>query len=89
MLVALVLIAAALAVGAVIGSNEGTRAPARPASESAVAVARESNAPGLIKGGLQPRPYSPIAVDEPATGGRAPDGFVRMPGGEVRPVPGS
>ena len=89
MLVALVLIAATLAVGALIGSNGGTTAPARPASGSAAAVARDSDAPGLIKGGLQPRPYSPIAVDEPAAGGRAPNGFVRMPGGEVRPVPGS
>lgn len=89
MLIALVLIAATLAVGALIGSNGDTTAPARPANGSAAAVARDSNAPGLIKGGLQPRPYSPIVVDEPATGGRAPSGFVRMPGGEVRPVPGS
>jgi hypothetical protein len=42
--------------------------------------------PGLIKAGLQPRPYSAIpaeAVD--ATVQEVPDGFVQMPGGEVRP----
>ena len=89
MLLAIVLIAAVLAVGALIGSNGGTTAPARPAGEPAAAIARDTNAPGLIKGGLQPRPYSPIVVDEPATAVSVPDGFVRMPGGEVRPMPGS
>jgi len=89
MLLAIVLIVAALSVGALIGSNGGTSAPARPANEPATEIARDTNAPGLIKGGLQPRPFSPIEVDEPATGGKAPEGFVRMTGGEVRPVLGS
>ena len=88
MLLALVLIAATLAIGALVGSNGGTTAPTRPATESSSAIARASNASGLIKGGLQPRPYSPIVVDEPATAVSVPDGFVRMPGGEVRPMPG-
>jgi|SoiMetStandDraft_2_1073263.scaffolds.fasta_scaffold654913_1 hypothetical protein len=87
MLVALVLITATLAVGALIGSYGRATAPTRPASESAAAIARDTNAPGLIKGGLQPRPYSPIVVEEPGVGGKAPDGFVRLPGGEVRPAP--
>ena len=89
MLFALVLIAAALTFGALIGSNAGTTAPSRTGNEPAAAVARDTNAPGLIKGGLQPRPYSPIVVDESATAVSVPDGFVRMPGGEVRPMPGS
>ena len=88
MLLAIVLIAAALAIGALVGSSGGTTAPARSANETSSAIARDTNSAGLIKGGLQPRPYSPIVVDEPATGGKAPDGFVRMPGGEVRPIPG-
>ena len=85
MLFAVVLIAAALAVGALIGSNGGTTAGS--ANEPA-AVAPAGAVPGLIKAGLQPRPYSPIVVEEPATA-IVPDGFIRMPGGEVRPMPGS
>jgi hypothetical protein len=88
-LVAMVLIATALAVGALIGSNGGTTAPARSRDAGATVVVRDQPAPGLIKGGLQPRPFSPIEVDGPSTGGKAPAGFVRMPSGEVRPVPGS
>lgn len=88
MLLAIVLIAAAVAAAALMGPNGRTTAPARPASEPATAIARDTNSAGLIKGGLQPRPYAPIVVDEPATGGKAPDGFVRMPSGEVRPIPG-
>jgi hypothetical protein len=87
MLLAIVLISAVLAVGALVGSSGGTTAPARPANRPSTAIARDTNSAGLIKGGLQPRPFSPIVVDEPATGGQAPDGFVRMPGGEVRPIP--
>lgn len=89
MLFAIVLIAAALAVGALIGSTGGTTAPSGTAKESASAVAPAQAVPGLIKGGLQPRPYSPIVVDEPATAVSVPAGFIRMPGGEVRPMPGS
>jgi hypothetical protein len=83
---AMVLIAATLAIGALIGSKNDTAAPA---NEPVSAVARDTSAPGLIKGGLQPRPYSPIVVDEPATVVKVPDGYVRMPGGEIRPTPGS
>ena len=68
MLVAIVLIAVALAIGALVGSSGGTTAPARTANEGAAVVAPAGAVPGLIKGGLQPRPYSPIVVDEPAVG---------------------
>src|SRR5262245_20911872 len=88
-LLAMVLIAGMLAVGAFIGSNSGTTTtPARTSNQGATAIARDDPAPGLIKGGLQPRPFSPIEVDAPSPGGKAPDGFVRMPTGEVRPIPG-
>ena len=87
MLLAVVLIAAALAVGALIGS--GTTAPDRSATDVSAVVAPATHVPGLIKGGLQPRPYSPIVVDESGTDVRVPDGFVRMKGGEVRPAFGS
>jgi hypothetical protein len=86
MLFAVVLIAAALAVGALIGSTGGTSAGST--NEPAAAVAPAGAVPGLIKGGLQPRPYSPIVVEDPATGMSLPNGFMRMPGGEVRPMPG-
>src|SRR5262245_37621389 len=88
-LIAIVVIAGMLAAGALIGSKSEPTAPARSTNQGATAIAGDEPASGLIKGGLQPRPYSPIEVDEPSAGGKAPDGFVRMPGGEVRPVPGS
>ena len=87
-LIAIVLIAGMLAFGAYVGSNGGTTAPARPSNEGATVIARDEPTSGLIKGGLQPRPFSPIEVDEPSASGKVPDGFVRMPTGEVRPVPG-
>jgi hypothetical protein len=43
----------------------------------------------LIKGGLQPRPFSPIHVDETASQEKIPAGFVQMPGGELRPAFGA
>ena len=88
-LLAIVLVAGMLAVGALVGSNGGTTAPTRPTTREAAVVVRDQPASGLIKGGLQRRPFSPIPVDEPSAGGKAPDGFVRMPSGEVRPVFGS
>ena len=39
----------------------------------------------MIKAGLQPRPFSPIPVDETASVEKVPAGFGKMPGGEVRP----
>jgi hypothetical protein len=87
-LAAIVLIAAMLAIGALIGSNAGTTAPAGTAAKAEATVVRDTDSPGLIKGGLQPRPFSPIEVDEPATSAKVPNGFIQMPGGEVRPMPG-
>ena len=86
MLFAIVMLAAALAVGSLIRSDGTTRTPARSAGE-AVSTALEpaTQVPGLIKAGLQPRPLSPIRVDESATLEKIPAGFVKMPGGEVRP----
>ena len=88
-LIAIVLIAGMLALGAFVGSNRGTPVQARSTTEEAAVVVRDEPAPGLIKGGLQPRPFSPIEVEKPSAGGKAPDGFVRMPTGEFRPVFGS
>src|SRR5262245_26174550 len=82
-LAAMVLIAAVLAVGALIGARGGTTTPVRSSDGEASVIVRDQPASGLIKGGLQPRPFSPIEVDEPSAGGKAPNGFVRMPGGEV------
>ena len=86
MLFAIVMVAAALAVGSLIRSDTITRTPARSGG-GAVSTALEpaTQVPGLIKAGLQPRPFSPIPVDETATVEKVPAGFVKMPGGEVRP----
>ena len=85
MLFAIVMVAAAIAAGTLIRSG-GTASPALPAGE-AVSTALEpaTQVPGLIKAGLQPRPFSPIPVDETGTTQETPAGFVKMPGGEVRP----
>ena len=87
---AIVMIAAALAVGTLIRSDGATKTPARSANE-AVSTALEpaTQVPGLIKAGLQPRPFSPIHVDETASVENIPAGFVQMPGGELRPAFGA
>ncbi|HKI28851.1 MAG TPA: hypothetical protein VKB32_05440 [Actinomycetota bacterium] len=85
MLFAIVLIAAALAVGTLIRSDGGTKTPARSAGAVFSAVEPATQVPGLIKAGLQPRPFSPIPTDETATLEKIPAGFAKMPGGEVRP----
>ena len=56
-------------------------------ADEAVSTALEpaTSVPGLIKAGLQPRPFSPIPVDETATVEKIPAGFVKMSGGELRP----
>jgi hypothetical protein len=89
MLFAIVLLAAALAVGTLIRSDGTTKTPARSAGAVSTPVESATQVPGLIKAGLQPRPFSPIPVDETATPERIPAGFVKMPGGEVRPTFGA
>jgi hypothetical protein len=88
MFIAIVLLAIALGVGTMIGSGDGTTTPARPPDATAI-TAREAatQSSGLIKGGLQPRPYSGILVEEtaPVVAPKIPDGFVQLPGGELRP----
>ncbi|HET7928907.1 MAG TPA: hypothetical protein VFM40_05080 [Actinomycetota bacterium] len=85
-LFAILMVAAAIAAGILIRSDSTTTAPARPAGE-AVSSALEpaTQVPGLVKAGLQPRPFSPIQTVETATVEEVPAGFVKMPGGEVRP----
>jgi hypothetical protein len=88
MFIAIVLVAVALGVGTMIGSGDGTTTPARSPDAAAI-TAREAatQSSGLIKGGLQPRPYSGILVEEtaPVVAPKIPDGFVQLPGGELRP----
>ena len=90
MLFAIVMVTAAVAVGTLIRSDGITKTPARSANE-AVSTALEpaTQVPGLIKAGLQPRPFSPIPVDETPTAEKIPAGFVQMPGGELRPTFGA
>jgi hypothetical protein len=82
---AMVMVAAALAIGTLIQSDGATSTPAR-STDGAVSTAVEpaTRVPGLIKAGLQPRPLSPIPVDETATVEMTPAGSDTMPGGEVR-----
>jgi hypothetical protein len=85
MLFAIVMVAAALAVGTLIRSDGTMKTPARSAGQGvSTALEPATQVPGLIKAGLQPRPFSPIPVDT-ATVDKVPAGFVKMPGGEVRP----
>jgi hypothetical protein len=74
-LFAIVMVAAAIAVGTLIRSGGTTTTPVRPPGE-AVSAALEpaTQVPGLIKAGLQPRPFSPIQTVETATArGSPPD----------------
>ncbi len=86
MLFAIVMVAAALAIGTLVRSDGATTRPARPATAGAATrVEPATQVPGLIKAGLQPRPFSPIPAVKTGTVEKVPDGFVKMPGGEVRP----
>jgi hypothetical protein len=76
---------ATLAIGTLIGSDDTTTAPPRSSTTTATALEPATQVPWLIKAGLQPRPYSAIPVEVvDATAPAAPNGFVHMPGGEVR-----
>jgi hypothetical protein len=88
MLFAIVLLAAALAVGTLIRSDGTTKTPARSAGAVSTPVEPATQVPGLVKAGLQPRPFSPIPVETAALE-KIPAGFVKMPGGEVRPTFGA
>lgn len=87
MLFAVVMVAAALTIGRLVASDP-TTGPAR-GNDAGAATALEpaTHVPGLVKAGLQPRPFSEIPVVGAAE--EIPDGFVQMPGGEVRPRFGS
>lgn len=86
MLFAIIVVAAALTVGTLIRSDGTTKTPARSADEAVSTVLEPATqVPGLVKAGLQPRPFSPIPADETATVDKIPAGFVKMRGGEVRP----
>ena len=89
-LFAIVMVPTAVAVGMLIRSDGITKTPARSANE-AVSTALEpaTQVPGLIKAGLQPRPFSPLHVDETASVEEITAGFVQMPGGELRPAFGA
>ena len=89
MLFAIVMVAAALAIGTFVGSDGAkTTAPRSGVEGAATALAPATHVPGLVKAGLQPRPFSEIP-EVGAVTVRIPDGFVRMPGGELRPTYGS
>jgi len=86
MLFAVLTVAAALAVGTLIRSDGTTRTSVRSADEAVSTVMEPATqVPGLIKAGLQPRPFSPIPVEKTATVEKIPAGFVKLPGGELRP----
>lgn len=89
MLLAIVLVAVALSIGTFVGSDDSAT-PGRSAGDGvATAVEPATHVPGLVKAGLQPRPFSEIPTSEKATVEEVPDGFVRMPHGEFRPRFGS
>ena len=86
MLFVIVMVAAAVVIGTLVRSDGGTTKPARTGDAGVVTrIEPATQVPGLIKAGLQPRPFSEIPVIEAATADEIPDGFVKMPGGELRP----
>jgi hypothetical protein len=84
-LVVVGLIAIALAVGGYAMVTGTTSGPAvvTEVVEPAPAVTDEG---GLIKNGLQPRPYTAIDPSPQGAGVETPDGFVRV-GTDFRPMP--
>lgn len=88
-LFAIVMVAAAIAIGTLVRSDGASTEPARPATSGATQVEPATQVPGLIKAGLQPRPFSRIPVVKGETVEKVPDGFVRMPSGELRPRSGA
>ncbi len=82
-LVAATLLAVALAVGgyALTRSSEPVTAPK---VEQVTTTATYEG--GLIKNGLQPRPFSMIAAPAAVTGTDTPTGFIRV-GTDFRPMP--
>ena len=83
-----------IGAGVGCGAGSGLRRHVAPGSGALLVHAGEAvstalqpatQVPGLIKAGLQPRPFSPIQRVETATVEKVPAGFVKMPGGEVRP----
>ncbi|HEY7660547.1 MAG TPA: hypothetical protein VIC58_08105 [Actinomycetota bacterium] len=91
-IVAICAVAATIAVAA-LTTGGGPAAPARPnPATEAVTLEPPAQVEGLVKAGLQPRPFSEIPVAEvvvPAVApiGDAPAGFIPMPGGDFRPRP--
>jgi hypothetical protein len=85
MLFAIVLVAAALAIGIFVGSDGAkTTAPRSSVEGAATALAPATHVPGLVKAGLQPRPFSPIPVNEAVVAERTPNRYVMMPVGELK-----
>jgi hypothetical protein len=85
MLFAVLMITAALAIGTLVRSDGGTTKPARSADDGATtALEPATHVAGLVKAGLQPRPFSPIPVNEAVVAKRIPNRFVMMPVGELK-----
>ena len=85
MLLAIGMVAAALAMGTLVRSDGGTTKPTRSANDGATtALEPATHVPGLVKAGLQPRPFSPIPLNEAVVAERTPNRFVMMPVGELK-----
>jgi hypothetical protein len=85
MLFAVVVVAAAFATGTLFRSDGWITKPARPANDGATtALEPATHVAGLVKAGLQPRPFSPIPVNEAVVAKRIPNRFVMMPVGELK-----
>lgn len=86
-LFAIVVVASALVIGTLIQSDDATPRPVRTTDAATVsAIDPGVQVPGLIKAGLQPRPYSgidPAEIDEVAAP-KIADGSARVPS-DVRP----
>ena len=79
MLFAIVMVAAALAIGTLVRSDGETLKPAGSADGGATtALEPATHVAGLVKAGLQPRPFSPIPMNEAVVAERTPNRFLMM-----------
>lgn len=81
------LVAVALAVGGFALVDRSSTVAPKPGEVTAITVEPATHVPGLIKAGLQPRPFSEIPQVQDSTSEPAPDGFVKMGQGDFRPRP--
>jgi hypothetical protein len=81
------LVAIAVAVGGFALVDRSTTVAPKPMEVTSTAILPVTHVLGLIKAGLQPRPFSEIPTQVETSTTDVPDGFVRLGRGDFRPKP--